>query len=223
MFHRCITLCLEDLLRVWLERSACGRWEITVPVASSPYLCWTVQFNFTLTHTPAQCPLTSPASKPVLVYFIFPGLHETSLVCSRPSVLPYPPVSLAGSVIAAFSPWIPASASCPPLHAFLSAWSLACGSCFLILPCLSSSFLAGTQLRSLLIPAAGSCSLVLQQGAGSWGHSSLICLFACVFIEHHSVVTSPPPSFLPQVTSELKLWFSGWAHAKQHQPRGLLP
>lgn len=50
----------------------------------------------------------SPASKPVLEFCIFfPGLHETSLVCSKPLVLAYVLVSLSGSITVAFFPLNP--------------------------------------------------------------------------------------------------------------------
>lgn len=50
----------------------------------------------------------SPASKPVLEFCIFfAGLHETSLVCSKPLVLAYVLVSLAGSITVAFFPLNP--------------------------------------------------------------------------------------------------------------------
>lgn len=201
MFHGCVTLCLEELLHVWVTCSVHGRWEIIACITSSPCSRWTVQFNFALTHAPAWCLFTSPASKPVLLCFIFPGLYKTSLVCFLGlwSSLTCQLVFLGLPLL--FSPCIPASASYPPLHAFLSVcrWlivpvSLSC-SCFLILSSFSNSFLPGTQLGSLLIPASRSCSLVLQQGAGSQGHSSLICLFVYIFIECHSSKISS--SFLP--------------------------
>lgn len=68
-----------------------------------------------------------------LLCFVFPGLHRTSLVCSRPSVLPYLPVSLAGSVIAAFPsefqhllPIHLCKLSCQSGHWFIIPVSLSC-------------------------------------------------------------------------------------------------
>lgn len=108
-----------------------------------------------------------------------------------------------------FLPYIPASPSYPPLHAFLSVWSLAYGSCFLILSFPFNSFLPGTQLGSLLIPASGSCSLVPQQGAGSQGHSSLICLFVCLYIYRVSLCSKISSSFLPSSSNIPALALAG--------------
>lgn len=99
-------LCREELIHVWLKCSAHrGRWEIVACITSSPCSCWTLEFNFTLTNAPTQCLLMSPASNPVFECCIFfPGLHKASLVCSKPLVLTYVMVSLAGSVTVAFFP-----------------------------------------------------------------------------------------------------------------------
>lgn len=78
VFDRCITLCLEQLLRVWLKRSVAGGNHCMCDLTS--LLPLKVQFNSTLAHiSPTSVYVPSPSASPRRLFFI--GLHKTSLVC----------------------------------------------------------------------------------------------------------------------------------------------
>lgn len=99
---------------------------------------WKIQFNFTTPHTAAPCHFVSPTPLPVLtslgcrrlVLFALLIMDNAVSVCmilntlsilftnmfSLSVVLHYLQISLAGSVIAAFLPWIPVSTSDQPLQ-----------------------------------------------------------------------------------------------------------
>lgn len=166
--------CVNYLLCLWQV-------EIIASVISS-FSHWKFSLISPLL-TSAPCQFMSPALQPVLmdfssqvstrpVLFALLSMGNAVSVCkvSESSlhfiyehvfflsfVLPYLPISLAGSVFAAFFPWIQASTSYLPLHGFLSVWSLAYHSYSLFLSFHYNSFLPGTWQWSLVIPGSGSC------------------------------------------------------------------